>query len=143
MPSKINKIVKQPSFHEFVRFCVVGVIAVIVHYGVYLLLLWMMGIDWRAAAGVGIGTNVAYAIGYIVSLCCNLLLTAYFTFKKSITWKRSGGFIISHIINYLIHLILLNVFLYLGVAEWLAPFLVLLIAVPVNFVLVRIAFKKL
>lgn len=40
-------------------------------------------------------------------------------------------------------MVLLNVYLWMGVEKWLAPFLVLLIAVPINFVLVRTAFKKL
>ena len=143
MNLKIKDIWQNDKFREFVRFGIVGVIAVGIHYGVYLLLLWIMGIDWRGAAGVGTGTNIAYTIGYIVSLGCNLWLTAHFTFREAITWKRSGGFILSHGVNYLIHVVLLNAYLYIGVAEWLAPFLVLLVAVPVNFILVRTAFKKL
>lgn len=143
MNHKLHDIWNNPQFREFIRFGIVGVVAVGIHYGVYLLLLWMMGIDWRGAAGIETRTNIAYTIGYIVSLGCNLWLTAHFTFRETITWKRSGGFILSHAVNYLIHFVLLNVYLYIGVAEWLAPFLVLLIAVPVNFILVRTAFKKL
>ena len=129
--------------YEFLRFAIVGVVAAGIHYGVYMLLLVAMGMDWRAAAGTDWHTNVAYTIGYVISLACNLWLTAHFTFKEKITVKRSGGFLLSHGVNYLIHMVLLNVYLWLGVAEWLAPFLVLLIAVPVNFILVRTAFKKL
>lgn len=139
----LKDIVNNPKFREFIRFGIVGIIAVIVHYGVYMLLLVAMGIDWRAAAGTSMRTNVAYTIGYVISLVCNLWLTAHFTFKEKITAKRTGGFVLSHVINYILHMVLLNVYLWLGVAEWLAPFLVLLIAVPINFVLVRTAFKKL
>lgn len=143
MNLKIKNIWDNTKVREFVRFGMVGVIAVIVHYGVYMLLLLAMGIDWRAAAGTSMRTNVAYTIGYVVSLMCNLWLTAHFTFKEKITAKRTGGFVLSHVINYFIHIVLLNIYLWMGVAEWLAPFLVLLIAVPINFVLVRTAFKKL
>lgn len=143
MHLRMNEIWNNPKVREFVRFGIVGVIAVIVHYGIYMLLLVAMGIDWRAAAGTSMRTNVAYTIGYAVSLICNLWLTAHFTFKERITAKRTGGFVLSHVINYVLHMVLLNLYLWLGVAEWLAPFLVLLIAVPINFVLVRTAFKKL
>lgn len=143
MTHRIDKILSNSKVREFIRFGIVGVIAVIVHYGVYMLLLIAMGIDWRAAAGTSVRTNVAYTIGYAISLICNLWLTAHFTFKEKITVKRTGGFVLSHVVNYFIHMVLLNVYLWLGVAEWLAPFLVLLIAVPINFVLVRTAFKKL
>ena len=143
MNRKIKEIWNTPKVREFVRFGIVGVVAVVVHYGVYMLLLVAMGVDWRAAAGTDWHANVAYTIGYIISLACNLWLTAHYTFKEKITAKRTGGFVLSHVINYFIHMVLLNVYLWLGVAEWLAPFLVLLIAVPVNFILVRTAFKRL
>lgn len=143
MNHRIKSILNDTKVREFIRFGIVGVIAVIVHYGVYMLLLIAMGIDWRAAAGTSVRTNVAYTIGYAISLICNLWLTAHFTFKEKITVKRTGGFVLSHVVNYFIHMVLLNVYLWLGVAEWLAPFLVLLIAVPINFILVRTAFKKL
>lgn len=143
MTHRIDKILSNSKVREFIRFALVGIVAVIVHYGVYMLLLIAMGIDWRAAAGTSMSTNIAYTIGYAISLICNLWLTAHFTFKEKITIKRTSGFVFSHVINYFIHIVLLNVYLWFGIAEWLAPFLVLLIAVPINFILVRTAFKRL
>lgn len=143
MKDQIKSILYNPKVREFVRFGIVGIVAVIIHYGIYMILLMAMGMDWRAAAGTDIHTNIAYTIGYVLSLLCNLWLTAHFTFKEEITIKRGGGFLLSHAVNYLIHMGLLNLYLWIGIAEWLAPFLVLLIAVPVNFILVRFAFKKL
>ena len=139
----MNDLRNNTSIREFVRFGIVGVLATSIHYGMYLCLLVALGLDWRAAAGTDWRTNLAYTLGYIISLLCNLWLTAHFTFKEKITFKRSTGFFISHGINYLIHMVCLNFFLWLGVVEWLAPFFVILIAVPVNFMLVRFAFKKL
>ena len=116
---------------EFIRFAIVGVVATGIHYGVYLLfLLWMK-------------VNLAYSLGYVVSLCCNLLLTSVFTFRERITWKKSVGFFASHGVNYSLHIVFLNLFLYLGVAERWAPIPVYCIVIPINFVLVRTAFKKL
>ena len=136
-------ILQNSKVREFVRFGIVGVVATAIHYGIYMLLLCIMGMDWRAAAGTDWHTNVAYTTGYAISLVCNLWLTAHFTFKEKITFMRSGGFVVSHGINYLLLMGLLNLYLWLGVTEWLAPFLVIMIVVPINFILVRTAFKKL
>ena len=133
----------ESHWQEIIRFGIVGMLALGIHYGIYILLLVTFGLDWSASLGIDWRTNLAYTLGYIVSLMCNLWLSAHFTFQEKITFKRSGGFFISHAINYLIHVTCLNFFLLLGVVEWLAPLLVLLIAVPINFILVRFSFKRL
>ena len=130
-------------WQEIIRFGIVGVLAFGIHYSTYILLLVTFGLDWQAALSIDWRTNLAYTLGYFISLMCNLWLTAHFTFREKITFKRSSGFFISHAINYLIHITCLNFFLWLGVVEWLAPPLVLLIAVPINFILVRFSFKRL
>lgn len=115
---------------EFFRFGIVGVLATIIHYGLFLLLdRW-------------IEVNLAYTIGYVVSLCCNLWLTAHFTFKTSVTSKRTVGFVVSHGVNYLLHILLLNLFLWMGGTEKWAPLPVYCVAFPINFVLVRTVFKR-
>ena len=48
----------------------------------------------------------------------------------------------AHLTNYLIHIGLLNLFLRLGFSRPLAPIPVFLIAIPVNFLLVRFVFKQ-
>lgn len=115
--------------YEFIRFCVVGVLAAGVHYGVYYLLQ------------TKINVNVAYTVGYLISLICNFFLTSYLTFQSSPSIKKALGFGGSHLVNYLMHLSLLNIFLYLGISKMLAPILVLAIAVPVNFLLLSWVFK--
>lgn len=126
----IKALIKSDGFKEFIRFCIVGVIATAIHYGVYLLLnLW-------------INVNVAYTLGYAISFCCNLFLTAKFTFKKEITTKRTGGFILCHGVNYLLHMLFLNLFLWIGVAEQWAPIPVYCLVIPINFILVRTVFKR-
>ena len=132
-----------PKFREFIRFCIVGSVAMGLHYAIYLALLWMMGLDWSASKGVDWKATFAYTVGYAIALVVNMWLTARFTFKEKLSVKRGGGFLLSHAINYAIEVGLLNLFLAIHVAEWLSPLLALLIAVPVNFILVRTAFKKL
>jgi putative flippase GtrA len=122
---------------EFVRFCIVGVIATAIHYGLYMLLIYIIHIpaEWW--------TNLAYTIGYVVSWGCNLWLTAHFTFKESVSMQRGIGFAVSHGVNYLLHILFLNVFLWLGVSDKWAPIPVYCLVVPINFILVRTVFKKL
>lgn len=119
---------------EFLRFALVGVVATALHYGIYYLLQYLLPQN-------DVYVNIAYTVGYLVSLIANFYLTAYFTFGSRPSWKRAGGFGGAHAVNYGLHICLLNLFLYLGVPPRWAPFPVFAIAVPVNFVLVRLVFK--
>ena len=131
MRNNLWNIFGDKRFHEFARFCIVGVVATAIHYGIYLLLdRW-------------INVNIAYTIGYVVSFCCNLWLTAHFTFGKDVTPKRTIGFILSHGVNYLLHMLFLNLFLWAGVREKWAPIPTYCVVFPINFLLVRTVFKKL
>jgi putative flippase GtrA len=136
--SKLN-----PKIREFARFCIVGCISMGLHYVIYLMLLLIMGMELTAGRGTDWRATMAYTIGYVVSFVVNMWLTARFTFKEKLNVKRGGGFILSHAINYVIEVGLLNLFLYLHLAEWLSPLLALLIAVPINFIMVRTVFKRL
>ena len=117
------------NFREVIRFGMVGVFATLLHYSIYGVLKRYMNV------------NIAYTIGYFLSFICNFFLSSYFTFKSEASVKRGIGFIGAHLNNYFLHMILLNLFLFLGVSESLAPIPVYMIAVPVNFILVRWVFK--
>ena len=116
---------------ELVRFGVVGVIATLLHYGIYLLMLRLANIN----------ESIAYSIGYATSFSCNFLLSSYFTFRTKPTVKKGFGFGLSHLLNYLLHMILLNFFLWAGLSDKLAPLPVFAIVIPVNFILVRFFLK--
>ncbi len=120
------------SLSEIIRFGLVGALATALHYGIYYLL-------WRY---VSLNENVAYTAGYVLSFIANFYLTAYFTFRSHPSWKRAGGFGGAHLVNYLLHMCLLNLFLWLGVPEEWAPLPVFAIAIPVNFLLVRLVFRS-
>lgn len=115
---------------ELFRFGLVGAFATLLHYGIY---WWLMKC---------ININIAYAIGYILSFIANFYLTAYFTFKVKPSIKKAVGMGGAHLINFLLHMLLLNLFLYLGVEEQWVPIPVFAIAIPVNFILVRYVFKN-
>ena len=129
--------VQTQKFREFFRFCIVGVVATAVHYGIYLLLIHLVKVDR------GWWTNLAYSLGYLAGFVCNLWLSAHFTFKKEITVKRGVGFTISNAVNYGLHILFLNLFIWVGLPEQWAPLPVYCIVVPINFLLVRFVFKRL
>lgn len=115
---------------EFIRFGFVGALATGIHYGLYYLLNLVMNV------------NVAYTIGYIIAWFCNFYLSARFTFKSETSVKRGVGFAISHGINYMLHITLLNLFLWMGLSETWAPIPVFCIVIPINFILVRYVFRS-
>ena len=117
-------------FGEAVRFGIVGVGATALHYLIYYLLVDL------------IPTNLAYSLGYVISFIANFFATSYFTFHTAPSWKRLIGMGGAHGVNFLLHLTLLNLFLWIGVPAKLAPIPVFLIAVPINFILVRYVFKR-
>ena len=119
----------KPLVKEFIRFGVVGVLATALHYGIYYFLQSFNNV------------NVAYTTGYVISFIVNFYLTSYFTFGTTPSWKKLVGMGGAHLVNYLLHIILLNVFLYLGVSKAWAPVPVFAIAIPVNFLFVRFVFK--
>ncbi len=118
------------NLREVLRFGVVGVIATAIHYGIYWLLLSHTG------------HNMAYTIGFAVSFVCNYFMSSLFTFRVKTSAKRFVGFGMSHLTNYVIQMVLLNIFILLGLSESIAPLPVYVIAIPINFLLVRYALTK-
>ena len=123
-------LITKERFWELFRFGVVGTTAMLIHYGIYYVLLPYMNM------------NIAYSIGYFLSFLCNFMMSSYFTFKVKPSFKKFIRFACSHGINYFVYLGLFNFFYWIGVPEKLAPLPVYLIAVPISFLLVRFALKK-
>lgn len=108
------------NFYEIIRFGIVGVIATIIHYGIYLALNFIMT-SW-----------IPYSIGYGISFLGNFYLSNKFTFKTKPTIKKGIGFGLSHFMNYLLQVTLLSIFIKLGISNKYAPVLVFCIAIPIN-----------
>ena len=118
-----------PVIWEFVRFGLVGGFCTALHYGIYFLLQ------------LAIEVNVAYTVGYLLSFIANFYLTSYFTFGTAPSWRKLFGMAGAHGVNYMLHMVLLNLFIWIGVRQEFAPLPVFAIAIPVNFILVRFVFK--
>ena len=125
----IKEIIKKYNLEEFIRFVIVGILATLISYTIYYLFIKI------------IDKNIAYTIGYIISFCFNFLASNLFTFKTKANIKNGLRFLLAHLTNFLIQIILLNIFTCLGIPKEYAPIPVYIIAIPVNFVVVRYALK--
>lgn len=120
---------RHKNMAEVVRFGIVGIVATAIQYGVYYLLL-----DW-------LNETLANTIGYLVSFVCNFIMTTYFTFQVKPDKKKAGGFALSHLVNWTLQSIFLNIFLWMGIPKAWAPLPMFAVCVPINFLLVRFFFK--
>lgn len=125
----INK--NRERIAQFIRFCLVGTVAAGIHYGIYYVLLRL-----------GAGHNLAYATGYILAFICNFIATSYFTFRTGPSWGKLAGFAGSHAVNFGLHMVLLNVFLWMGMHELIAPIAVMLVAMLVQYTILNFVFRK-
>lgn len=121
---------KHYNIGEIIRFAVVGTLATLLQYGVYLICLTLLN------------KHISLTIGYIVSFIFNYIASTYFTFRVKAGVKRGAGFVFSHIVNYLLQMFFLSIFTYVGVSKPLAPLPTFAICVPINFCLVRYFLKK-
>ena len=115
---------------EIVMFGIVGSTAMAIHYGIYYVLLPLLPV------------NISFSLGYFISFLYNFTMTSYFTFKVNPSVGRFIRFAASHGTNYLLQILLLNLFIHvIGLNEIMAPVPVYAISVPVNYMLVRLAMK--
>ncbi len=114
---------------EIIRFGIVGIISALCLYVVYYILLNY------------INPTISYSIGYLVSFLLNYILSVFFTFKVKPKGKKFLGFAFSHVINFALQALLLNIVIYLGCNKRLAPIPVLMVCIPTNFILVRFFLK--
>lgn len=119
------------KFEEIIRFCITGIISTITNYGTYWILLPYFN------------PSVSFLIGYIAAVIVNYLLSTSFTFKVKATQKNGIGFVFSNVFNFTLSELFLNMFIYIGVPNQLAPIPMYAICVPINFLIVRYVMKKL
>ena len=142
---KYNQIdlAKRQKLGEVIRFAIVGGIATVLQYVIYLaampvlaaLIPSLQGSDHTLA-------TIANTLAYIISFIFNFIASTRYTFKVKANAKRGAGFTLSHIINYSMQTLFLNLFVGLGLMKQVAMIPTLCICIPVNFLLVRFFLKK-
>ncbi len=115
---------------EVIRFGIVGVLATLLQYAIY----WVL-IHWLAP-------TISMTIGYAISFAFNFVASTRYTFRVEASAKRGAGFALSHAVNYVLQMLMLNLAIWLGVSKQWAPIPMFCVCVPVNFLLVRFFLKK-
>lgn len=121
---------QRQALGEVLRFGIVGVLATLIQAVVYWLLVGY------------VNYAVANTIGYVVSFVFNYIATTRFTFHVKSNARRGVGFILSHVVNYLLQTASLSFFIWLGLSERVALIPMFCVCVPVNFLLVRVVMKR-
>lgn len=132
---------RRAQLGEIVRFGVVGATATLLQYGIYWLLIQLVG-DGLSPSRQHFWSTVAMSVGYAISFVFNFFASTRFTFRVKANARKGAGFLFSHVVNYFLQMVTLNLFLWLGVSRTLAPIPMFCICVPVNFLLVRFFLKR-
>lgn len=132
---------RRQQLGEVVRFGIVGVTATLLQYFIYWLLL-RLAIHWDVEAGTHTLSTMAMTIGYVVSFIYNFIASTRFTFRVKANARRGAGFLFSHVVNYSLQMLTLNLFLLLGIGKQWAPIPMFCVCVPINFLLVRFFLKR-
>lgn len=131
LKSKANDILHEDKGKaQFIRFVLNGIFSAAVHYGIYFLCQMFLEV------------NLSYSIGYIISYLINFYTTTIFTFRAQPTWKKFIGFSGSHGVNYGLHVVLFWCCMQLSINRFIAPIIVMGIAMLVQFTILRLIFKK-
>lgn len=131
----------QGKFGEVIRFGIVGGLATAIQYGIYYGLIQLIP-STASKANAHLWTTVAMTVGYVLSFIFNFVASTRFTFRVKANAKRGAGFLFSHIVNYCLQMLTLNLFLWFGLSKAVAPIPMFCICVPVNFLLVRFFLKR-
>lgn len=131
-PRNLRELITGESrLSEIIRFGIVGGVATVIQYLVYLIFVEMVGV--KAVPS----TIISYAISFLF----NYVLSTYFTFHKTPTASNGLGFTLSHLVNMGLQTGFVAIFKEIMPAQ-LALLPALAICIPVNYCLVRFAFTK-
>ncbi len=113
---------------EILRFGLVGGIATLLQYGIYVIFV----------NAVGVKAVPSTLISYAISFVANFFLSNYFTFHTSPNAKKGIGFTLSHLINMGMQVGFVAIFKGI-VGPTLALIPAMAICIPCNYLLVRFA----
>ena len=132
---------KREKLGEVVRFGIVGGLATVLQYVIYLAMMPLLA-PFLPQLGDHPLATAANTIAYIVSFIFNFIASTRYTFKVKANAKRGAGFTLSHVVNYSMQTLCLNLFVGMGMMKQWAMIPTLCICIPVNFLLVRFFLKK-
>jgi putative flippase GtrA len=117
------------NIKKFLRFILVGSIAVMIQYGMFYLLGNYFIYRW------------SFIISYTISFIVNYILTTFYTFQVKRTINTLIKFISGHIINFILQWVFLETFV-LIVNSKVALILSMMLAFPINFMILKFLLNK-
>lgn len=129
---------------QFVKFGLIGVTNTLLSYGIYMLVIWLLE-PYNITFDYLIGSVLGFVISVLWSFFWNNKLVFNKDAEKRSIWKSLLKTYLSYAAT---GIVLANVLLYIfvdlmGISKAVAPFVGLLITVPLNFVLNKYwAFRK-
>lgn len=115
---------------EILRFCIVGGLATVIQFGIYVVFV----------DAVGVKAVPSTLISYAISFVFNYILSSYFTFHKKPSAQNMVGFVTSHAINMGLQAGIVAIFKGI-IGNTLALLPAFAICIPVNYLMVRYAFN--
>ena len=129
---RINELINgKGRLSEIIRFGMVGGLATLIQYGVYVVFV----------KAVNVPAVPSQLISYAISFVFNYVLTSRFTFHKKANARNGAAFILSHLINMGLQAGRVAICKRL-VGNPLSLLPALAICIPVNYLLVRFAFTS-
>lgn len=132
---------KKEKLGEVIRFGIVGAIATLLQYAIYLGMMPLLGKLLPQMGDHALATS-ANTIAYVLSFIFNFIASTKYTFKVKANAKRGAGFTLSHVVNYSLQTLFLNLFVGVGLMKQIAMIPTLCICIPINFLLVRFFLKR-
>ena len=113
---------------QFLRFLASGGINTALTYGLYLLLLPLLGY------------LVAYSVAYVLGILLSYWLNSVFVFRQPMNWRGLARFPLVYVFQYALTAMLLWLLVdILGIGERIALLAAIAVTVPVTFLAARLA----
>lgn len=114
------------KFIQFAKFCLVGLTNTVIGLGIYYFLLWF-----------GVNYLISNAASWVISVLNAFYWNNKYVFKNESSWLYSLlKTYVSYGFSFLLGLVLLYIFVeWCSISKILAPLLILIVTIPVNFLL--------
>lgn len=119
------------KWHQFLRFCIVGMICTAIDAGVYYSLYRLTGY------------RIAMISGFFISLGFNYLLNTYWSFQQKPSVRTAIGVFAAHCLNiFVVRMTLMWVFIhFMGLEAGVAFVPTLIISMITNFLIIRAVYS--
>ncbi|GGG92264.1 GtrA family protein [Staphylococcus pragensis] len=114
------------THYEIIKFVIVGGINTLDYYLVYLILLKLFNVHYM----------LSHIIGFVVSFIISYYLNCYFVYNVKPTLKKFLSFPLTQVVNMGMQTLFLYVFVrWFNFPSEIAPFVGLIVTIPITFIL--------